>query len=110
MPSNAGPSAADRLLIDHAVCHDLAVTPKQLATWRRAGLLPGKLSGGGLGRGKGSTSSPPPESYELVLALARRAGRGKRPTDLALVLFAAGHPVPGGDSSRRRWRRAARWS
>jgi hypothetical protein len=45
-------------------------------------------------RGKGSTSSAPPESFALVLALARRAGRGKRPTDLALLLFADGLPVP----------------
>ncbi|MGW3312084.1 hypothetical protein ACWDG9_36500 [Streptomyces sp. NPDC001073] len=94
MPSNDGPSAADRQLIDHAARHDLAVTAKQLETWRRAGLLPGNVPGGGLGRGKGSTSSPPPESFDLVLALARRAGRGKRPTDLALLLFADGHPVP----------------
>ncbi|MFJ8143222.1 hypothetical protein [Streptomyces sp. NPDC096013] len=94
MPSNDGPSAADRQLIDHAARHDLAVTAKQLEIWRRAGLLPGNVPGGGLGRGRGSTSSPPPESFDLVLALARRAGRGKRPTDLALLLFADGHPVP----------------
>ncbi|MFE0474897.1 hypothetical protein ACFW2V_25145 [Streptomyces sp. NPDC058947] len=94
MPSNDGPSAADRQLIDHAARHDLAVSAKQLEIWRRAGLLPGNVPGGGLGRGRGSTSSPPPESFDLVLALARRAGRGKRPTDLALLLFAYGHPVP----------------
>ncbi|WP_405467128.1 hypothetical protein [Streptomyces canus] len=94
MPSNDGPSAADRQLIDHAVRHDLAVTAKQLETWRRAGLLLGNVPGGGLGRGRGSASSPPPESFDLVLALARRTGRGKRPTDLALLLFADGHPVP----------------
>ncbi|MEV6537278.1 hypothetical protein AB0M86_48500 [Streptomyces sp. NPDC051639] len=94
MPSNDGPSAADRQLIDHAARHDLPVTAKQLEIWRRAGLLPGNVPGGGLGRGRGSTSSPPPESFDLVLALARRAGRGKRPTDLALLLFADGHPVP----------------
>ncbi|MFE3269951.1 hypothetical protein [Streptomyces sp. NPDC059215] len=94
MPSNDGPSAADQQLIDHAARHDLSVTAKQLEIWRRAGLLPGNVPGGGLGRGRGSTSSPPPESFDLVLALARRAGRGKRPTDLALLLFADGHPVP----------------
>ncbi|MFF3663548.1 hypothetical protein [Streptomyces olivochromogenes] len=94
MPSNDGPSAADQQLIDHAARHGLAVTAKQFEVWRRAGLLPGNVPGGGLGRGRGSTSSPPPESFDLVLALARRAGRGKRPTDLALLLFADGHPVP----------------
>ncbi|MFI1395866.1 hypothetical protein [Streptomyces sp. NPDC020681] len=34
-------------------------------------------------QGRGSTSSPRPESFDLVLALARLAGRGKRQTDLA---------------------------
>ncbi|MER5217216.1 hypothetical protein ABT063_43510 [Streptomyces sp. NPDC002838] len=94
MPSSDGPSAADQQLIDHAARHGLTVTAKQLAGWRRAGLLPGNVPGGGLGRGRGSTSSPPPESFDLVLALARCAGRGKRPTDLALLLFADGLPVP----------------
>ncbi|MFJ4732521.1 hypothetical protein ACIP6V_09555 [Streptomyces sp. NPDC088770] len=94
MPFSDGPSAADQQLIDHAARHGVTVTAKQLAVWRRAGLLPGNTPGGGLGRGRGSTSAPPPESFDLVLALARRAGRGKRPTDLALLLFADGHPVP----------------
>ncbi|MFF1643205.1 hypothetical protein ACFVXA_37455 [Streptomyces sp. NPDC058246] len=94
MSSSDGPSTADQQLIDHAARHGLTVTAKQLEVWRRASLLPGNVSGGGLGRGKGSTSAPPPESFDLVLALARRAGRGKRPTDLALLLFADGHPVP----------------
>ncbi|MER6373565.1 hypothetical protein ABT255_35520 [Streptomyces mirabilis] len=94
MPSNDGPSAAHRQLIDHAARHNLVVTAKRLEIWRRAGLLPGNVPGGGLGRSRGSTSSPSPESFDLVLALARRAGRGKRPTDLALLLFADGHPVP----------------
>ncbi|MEU7086902.1 hypothetical protein [Streptomyces achromogenes] len=94
MSSSNGSSAADQQLIDHAARHGLSVSEKRLAVWRRAGLLPANVHGGGLGRGKGSTSSPPPESYDLVLALARRAGRGKRPADLALLLFADGLPVP----------------
>ncbi|MEV6807795.1 hypothetical protein [Streptomyces sp. NPDC051132] len=94
MSSSNGPSAADQQLIDHAARHDLSVSEKRLAVWRRAGLLPANVHGGGLGRGKGSTSSPPPESYDLVLALARRASRGKRPADLALLLFADGLRVP----------------
>ncbi|WP_086796907.1 hypothetical protein [Streptomyces caniscabiei] len=94
MSSSDGPSAADQQLIDHAARNRLTVTAKQLAGWRRAGLLPGNIPGGGLGRGRGSTSTPPPESFDLVLALARRAGRGKRPTDLALLLFGDGHPMP----------------
>lgn len=92
--SSSEPSAADQQLIDHAQRHDYTVTAKQLAIWRRAGLMPANTPGGGLGRGKGSTSRPTPESFDLVLGLARHAGPGKRPTDLALLLFAEGLPVP----------------
>lgn len=88
------PSAADQLLIDHAHRHGFTVTAKMLEVWRNRGLLPGNVPGGGLGRGKGSTSSPAPESFDLVLGLARHAGRGKRPTDVALLLFDEGLPVP----------------
>ncbi|MEU2391843.1 hypothetical protein [Streptomyces sp. NPDC007369] len=88
------PSAADQLLIDHAHRHGFTVTEKNLEVWRSRRLLPGNVPGGGLGRGKGSTSSPPPESFDLVLGLARHASRGKRPKDLALHLFAEGLPIP----------------
>ncbi|WP_174518351.1 hypothetical protein [Streptomyces vietnamensis] len=88
------PSAADQLLLDHAHRHGLAVTEKMLEVWRSRRLLPGNIPGGGLGRGKGSTSSPAPESFDLVLGLARHAGRGKRPNDVALLLFDEGLPVP----------------
>ncbi|MGW0345932.1 hypothetical protein ACWDX8_04875 [Streptomyces anthocyanicus] len=94
MSSSDGPSAADQQLIDHAARHDLTITAKQLVGWRRAGLLPGNIPGGGLGQGRGSTSTPLPESFDLVVALGRMSGRGKRPTDLALLLFAEGLPVP----------------
>lgn len=92
--SSSEPSAADQQLIDHAQRHGYTVTAKQLAIWRRAGLMPANIPGGGLGRGKGSTSRPAPESFDLALGLARHAGPGKRPTDLALLLFAEGLPVP----------------
>ncbi|MFE5713437.1 hypothetical protein ACFQ7J_21810 [Streptomyces sp. NPDC056501] len=88
------PSAADQLLIDHAYRHGFTVTAKMLEVWRSRDLLPGNVPGGGLGRGKGSTSSPAPESFDLVLGLARHAGRGKRPNDVALLLFDEGLPVP----------------
>ncbi|MFJ9805401.1 hypothetical protein [Streptomyces wuyuanensis] len=94
--SSSEPSAADQQLIDHAQRHGYTVTAKQLAIWRRAGLMPGNIPGGGLGRGKGSTSRPAPQSFDLVLGLARHAGPGKRPTDLALLLFAEGLPVSEG--------------
>ncbi|MGW4490497.1 hypothetical protein [Streptomyces sp. NPDC004376] len=94
MASSKVPSAADQRLIDHAARHGFTVTVKRLALWRRAGLLPGNVPGGGLGRGRGSTSTPPHESFDLVVALARLARRGKRPADLALLLFAEGLPVP----------------
>ncbi|MCY0962192.1 hypothetical protein [Streptomyces sp. H27-H5] len=94
MSSTSATSAADQQLLDHAHRHGLTVTQKNLDVWRHARLLPGNIPGGGLGRGKGSTSSPAPESFDLVLGLARHAGRGKRPKDLALLLFAEGLPVP----------------
>ncbi|MFI9210538.1 hypothetical protein ACIGW7_20735 [Streptomyces sp. NPDC053253] len=88
------PSRADQQLIDHAREHGFAVTGKQLSRWRRHGLLPANTHGGGLGRGQGSTSQPVAASFDLVLALARLSGRGKRPTDLALLMFGEGLPVP----------------
>ncbi|WP_406739590.1 hypothetical protein OG365_41310 (plasmid) [Streptomyces sp. NBC_00853] len=88
------PSAADQLLLDHAYRHGFTVTAKMLEVWRSRGLLPGNVPDGGLGRGKGSTSSPAPESFDLVLGLVRHAGRGKRPTDVALLLFDEELPVP----------------
>ncbi|MFF3088852.1 hypothetical protein ACFVRB_28010 [Streptomyces nojiriensis] len=92
--STGTPSAADQMLLDHAHGHGFAVTAKMLEVWRSRRLLPGNIPGGGLGRGKGSTSSPAPESFDLVLGLARHGGRGKRPTDVALLLFEEGFPVP----------------
>jgi hypothetical protein len=94
MASRKPPSTADQQLIEHAARHGYTITVKQLIVWRRAGLLPGNIPGGGLGRGRGSTSTPPPESFDLVVGLAPLAGRGKRPADLALLLFAEGLPVP----------------
>ncbi|MFC8176694.1 hypothetical protein [Streptomyces sp. NPDC057325] len=88
------PSAADQLLLDHAHRHGFTVTAKMLEIWRSRRLLPGNVPGGGLGRGKGSTSTPEPESFDLVLGLARHAGRGKRPADVALLLFDEELPVP----------------
>lgn len=94
MASRTLPSAADQQLIEHAARHGFTITAKQLAGWRKAGLLPRNIPGGGLGRGRGSTSTPRPESFDLVVALARLAGRGRRPNDLALLLFAEDLPVP----------------
>ncbi|MFG2298529.1 hypothetical protein [Streptomyces sp. NPDC048603] len=92
--STGTPSAADQLLIDHAHLHGFTVTAKMLEVWRSRSLLLGNVPGGGLGRGKGSTSTPAPESFDLVLGLARHAGRGRRPNDVALLLFDEELPVP----------------
>ncbi|MGW0827129.1 hypothetical protein [Streptomyces sp. NPDC002845] len=92
--SKKAPSLADQLLIDHAKRYGYTVTAKQLDTWRRARLLPGNIPDGGRGQGKGSASHPAPEAFDLVVALARHAARGRRPKDLALLLFAEGLPVP----------------
>ncbi|WP_371605122.1 hypothetical protein OG345_42500 [Streptomyces sp. NBC_01220] len=88
------PGRADQRLIDHAREHGFVVTGKQLSGWRRHGLLPANAHGGGLGRGRGSTSQPVAASFDLVIGLARLSGRGKRPADLALLLFGEGLPVP----------------
>ncbi|MFE1907414.1 hypothetical protein ACFW96_27630 [Streptomyces gardneri] len=94
MDSVKAPSRADQQLIDHAREHGFAVTGKQLSGWRRHGLLPANAHGGGLGRGQGSTSQPVAASFALVLGLARLSGRGKRPADVALLMFGEGLPVP----------------
>ncbi|MFC8949503.1 hypothetical protein [Streptomyces rochei] len=88
------PSRADQQLIEHAREHGFTVTGKQLSRWRRHGLLPANVHGGGLGRGRGSTSQPVAASFPLVLGLAQLSGRGKRPADVALALFGEGLPVP----------------
>ncbi|MFJ5933907.1 hypothetical protein [Streptomyces sp. NPDC093071] len=94
MDGTKAPSRADQQLIDHARTYGFEVTGKQLSGWRRHGLLLPNVQGGGLGRGRGSTSRPAADSFDLVLALARLSGRGKRPTDVALLLFGEGLPVP----------------
>lgn len=88
------PSRADQQLIDHAREHGVTISAKQLARWRRHGLLPANTRGGGLGRGRGSTSQPVAAGFPLVLALARLTERGRRPKDLALALFSEDLPVP----------------
>lgn len=93
MSSTGDPVSADQQLIDHALRHDLVVSVKQLALWRRAGLLQGHTVRA-LGRGRGSASVANDEAFGLVVALARLARRGARPSHLALALFGEGHPVP----------------
>ncbi|GEC05685.1 hypothetical protein SSP24_33400 [Streptomyces spinoverrucosus] len=95
MPGKTTPSPADQQLIEYAQQLDLTVSAKQLATWRKQKwpLLPGNTQVR-LGRGKGTASHPVPEAFDLVVALARHAGRGRRPRDLALLLFGEGLPVP----------------
>ncbi|MFJ6011303.1 hypothetical protein [Streptomyces sp. NPDC092952] len=93
MSSMSGRVSADQQLIDHARQHGYTVSVKQLASWRRARLLPGHMVRA-LGRGRGSASIPADEAFGLVVALARLARRGARPFHLALTLFGEGHPVP----------------
>ncbi len=92
MPRTA-PSPADQELTGYAAGQDAVVTARKLERWRGQGLLePNQRRY--LGRGKGSASVPPPGAHELVVWLARNARPGRRPRDLALLAFAAGHPVP----------------
>src|SRR5947207_9253500 len=87
-------SAADQQLIADASRHGAVVTASQLERWRTAGLLAPNIRRA-LGRGRGSTSEPPPGAAELVTWLAGNARSGRRPGDLALLTFADGLAVPG---------------
>jgi hypothetical protein len=89
--ARGAPSAADLTLIAHSAAHGLPVTPTQLERWRSAGLLPVNRR---RYTGRGSSSTPPPEAFEMVLWLARNASVGRRPNDLALLAFADGMPIP----------------
>jgi hypothetical protein len=92
MPRSAA-SEADRQLIADAARHGTVVTARQLERWRARGLLAPNIRRP-LGRGRGSTSEPPPGAAELVAWLATNARPGRRPADLALLAFAAGLAVP----------------
>ncbi len=93
MSSTGDPGSADQQLMSHALRHGFVVSAKQLASWRRAGLLP-RNTVRWLGLGRGSASVPDDEAFGLGVALARLARRGARPSHLALALFSEGHPVP----------------
>jgi hypothetical protein len=86
-------SEADQQLIADATRHSVAVTARQLERWRARGLLAPNTRRP-LGRGRGSTSEPPAGAAELVAWLAGNARPGRRPSDLALLAFAAGLAVP----------------
>ena len=86
-------SEADRQLIADAARHGAVVTAGQLERWRARGLL-GPNIRRPLGRGRGSMSEPPAGAAELVAWLAGNARPGRRPSDLALLAFAAGLAVP----------------
>ena len=92
MPRSAA-SEADRQLIADAGRRGAVVTVRQLERRRAAGLLAPNIRRA-LGRGRGSTSQPPPGAAELVTWLAANARPGRRPGDLALLAFAAGMAVP----------------
>jgi hypothetical protein len=87
------PGAADLTLIAYARYHGEDVSASQLERWRGQNLLPANIRAWP-GRGSGSSSIPAPGAEELVVFLAREAARGRRPADLALLAFAAGHAVP----------------
>lgn len=88
-------SEADRQLIAHAARHAATVTASQLERWRSSGLLAPNIRRA-LGRGRGSTSEPPPGAADLVVWLAANERPGRRPSDLALFAFADGLAVPEG--------------
>lgn len=86
-------SPADEQLISRAALHGAVVTHRQLERWRAAGLLAPNVRRP-LGRGRGSTSQPPPGADELVTWLAAHVRPGRRPGDLALLAFSDGLAVP----------------
>jgi hypothetical protein len=92
MPRSA-PSKADQQLIEYARQRGVSVTGRQLERWRGSGLLPPNIRDYP-GRGRGSTSVPPPGAAELVAWLAANERPGRRPDDVALLAFAAGLAVP----------------
>jgi hypothetical protein len=86
-------SEADQQLIADAGRRGATVTARQLERWRASGLLPPNIRRYP-GRGRGSTSQPPPGAAGLVAWLAGNARPGRRPGDLALLAFAEGLAVP----------------
>ena len=86
-------SEADQQLIADAARHGATATARQLERWRASGLLAPNIRNYP-GRGRGSTSEPPPGAAELVAWLAANARPGRRPGDLALLAFAGGLAVP----------------
>jgi hypothetical protein len=86
-------SEADQQLIADAARHGAVVTARQLERWRAARLLASNIRHP-LGRSRGSRSEPPAGATELVVWLAGNARPGRRPSDLALLAFAAGLAVP----------------
>jgi hypothetical protein len=86
-------SEADQQLIADAARHGAMVTARQFERWRASGLLASNVRNYP-GRGRGSTSEPPPGATGLVVWLAANARPGRRPGDLALLAFAAGLAVP----------------
>ncbi|MEV4123155.1 hypothetical protein [Micromonospora sp. NPDC049645] len=87
------PSAADTALMAAAGARGAAPTPTQFERWRAAGLLP-RNEQHGAGQGRGSVSTVPAESVDLVVWLSAHARPGRRPGDLALEAFGAGLPIP----------------
>ena len=87
------PGKADQQLIEYARQRGVSVTGRQLERWRGSGLLAPNIRSYP-GRGRGSTSVPPPGAAELVVWLAANERPGRRPADIALLGFAAGLAVP----------------
>ena len=83
----------DRQLIADAARHGATVTARQLERWRASALLAPNIRSYP-GRGRGSTSQPPPGAADLVVWLAANARPGRRPGHLALLAFAEGLAVP----------------
>lgn len=98
--ARGAPSPADLQVVRELAAWDVVVTPSQLESWRRAGLLP-RHRRRGLGRGRGSVvDAVDPLVVESAAALARhlRQGRDRRLAVLAWFAEAGTPPVRPGAS------------
>ncbi|MFE9291966.1 hypothetical protein [Streptomyces olivaceus] len=92
--ARGAPSPADLQVVRELAAREVVVTPSQLESWRRVGLLP-RHRRRGLGRGRGSVvDAVDPLVVESAAALARdlRQGRDRR---LAVLAWFAEAGTPG---------------
>ena len=99
MSSATSVSRADLALVEEARTRGATVTGRQLKRWRASGLIPGPKRHW-LGRGRGSVTSYPTGTADLVVTLANLPKKRRHPVHAPLVAFARGIPV---SEDRLKW-------